>query len=697
LTSDQLTLSDATIKTAPRQECTPKVSVGAEPVGSIEVALNHTARLLGRDPKLAAEQAAEILKVAPGHPLATLLLGVALRLGGHTESALQVLEPLIRMQPNWAAAQYEHALALSAGGQSEAAVASLRRSLALKPDMPEVWRTLGDELTNGGDPAGADAAYAQSIKASTRDPQLLAAGAALCENQIPQAEALLRAHLKQFPTDVAALRMLAEVAARLRRFEDAESLLLRCLELAPSFGPARHNYAMVLFRQNRPLEAVREVEVLLAAEPHNPGYRNLQAAVLAKLGNYAQSIETYTQLLASHPRQPKIWMSYGHALKTNGREADSIAAYEKSLELLPSLGEAYWSLANLKTLRFTPVQIEAMRVQLARPDLGDEDRFHLHFALGKALEDSGEYAESFEHYSRGNSIRRAGIRYCAADNTAHIQRSKALFTAEFFAARRGYGHPTAEPIFIVGLPRAGSTLIEQILASHSQVEGTMELPDIPALARSLTQAARAESAEARYPDSLARLDAAQCSALGERYLAGTRIQRKSAAPHFIDKLPNNFAHLGLILLALPNAKIIDARRHPLGCCFSGFKQHFARGQNFTYGLDDIGRYYHDYVELMAHFDAVLPGRVHRVFYEAMVADTETEVRRLLDYCGLPFESACLRFYENERAVRTASSQQVRQPIYRDGLDQWRHYEPWLQPLKTALGPVLDRYPRVPEF
>ncbi len=672
------------------------MSRGAEPVGTIEVALSHTARLLGRDPTLAAEQATEILKAAPGHPAATLLLGTARRLNGLTEAALGILEPLARAQPNWAAAQYEHALALSDAGRSEAAIASLQRAVALKPDMAEAWRALGDELTGRGDAAGADAAYAQHIKASTRDPHLLAAAAALCENRIPQAEALLRAHLKQFPTDVAAIRMFAEVAARLRRFEDAENLLVRCLELAPSFVAARHNYAVVLHRQNRHAGALRETESLLALDPHNPGYRNLKAAILARIGDYEQSIELYTELLASHPRQPKIWMSYGHALKTKGREADSIAAYEKSIELLPSLGEAYWSLANLKTVRFTPAQIESMRAQLARPDLADEDRFHLHFAMGKALEDAGEYAESFEHYARGNSIRRAGIVYSADDMTAQIQRTKSLLSAGFFAQRRDWGHPSTAPIFIVGLPRAGSTLIEQILSSHSLVEGTMELPDIPALARSITEAARRKG-PTRYPEPLAQLSAPECRSLGERYLESTRIQRKSAAPFFIDKLPNNFAHVGLIRLALPHAKIIDARRHPLGCCFSGFKQHFARGQNFTYGLEDIGRYYHDYVELMAHFDAVLPGRVHRIFYESMIEDTEAEVRRLLEYCGLPFEAGCLRFYETERAVRTASSQQVRRPIFRAGLDQWRHYEPWLQPLKTALGPVLDAYPGVPVF
>jgi tetratricopeptide (TPR) repeat protein len=668
----------------------------AEPVGTIEVALAHAARLLQGKPGLAAQQATEILKVAPHHPVATLLLGTARRLTGETDAALEVLAALTQSQPNWAAAHYERGLALSEAGQHEPAVLSLRRAVTLKPDMPDAWRALGDELTIGDDAAGADAAYAQHIKASTKDPQLLAAAAALCENQIPQAEALLRAHLKKYPTDIAALRMLAEVAGRLRRFRDAETLLVRCLELAPSFAAARHNYAVVLHRQNKAAEALRETDVLLALDPRNPGYNNLKAAVLTRIGEYEQSIEIYEALLAADPRQPKIWMSYGHALKTNGREADSIAAYEKSIALLPSLGEAYWSLANLKTVRFTPAQIDSMRLQLARSDLPAEDRFHLHFAMGKALEDAAEYAESFEHYAQGNRLRRGGIDYSPDELTTQVRRNKSLFTAGFFAQRGGYGDAAPDPIFILGLPRAGSTLLEQILASHSQVEGTMELPDIQAIAKSLTVAGGRLGA-AKYPQALTSLSAQECRALGEQYLERTRIQRKTAAPFFIDKMPNNFAHIALIHLALPNARIIDARRHPLGCCFSGFKQHFARGQNFSYSQDDIGRYYRDYVELMAHFDTVLPGRIHRVIYESLIENTEAEVRRLLAYCGLPFEAQCLRFYENDRAVRTASSQQVRQPIFRDGVDHWRHYEPWLGPLKAALGPVLAAYPGVPAF
>jgi predicted Zn-dependent protease len=667
------------------------MSTAPEPVGSVEVALSHTARLLERDPALAAQQAYEILKAAPNHPLATLLLGVARRAGGDPEAALLVLEPLASIHPQWALLHYELALALGMLERHADAIVALRRALQLKPGMSDAWRALGDELMISGDAEGADAAYAQNIKTSTSDPRLLAAAAALCENQIPQAEALLRSHLKKYPTDVAALRMLAEVAARLRRYKDAETLLDRCLELSPSFLPAQHQHAIVLHRQNKHGAALLEANELLAKDPRNPGYNNLKAAILARIGEMTDSIEIYAGVLAEHPAQPKVWLSYGHALKTGGRERDSIAAYRKSIEMQPNLGEAYWSLANLKTTRFTDEDLAAMRLQLQRSDLSVDDRLHLHFALGKALEDLAEYAASFEHYALGNELRRGQMNYIPGEMTLHVQRIKALYTAQFFAQRDHYGAAAPDPIFIIGLPRAGSTLLEQILSSHSQVEGTMELPDIPAIARTLFDIGKKSNA-AGYSAVLATLDADQCRELGERYMAQTRIQRKTAAPYFIDKMPNNFAHIDLIQLALPRAKIIDARRHPLGCCFSGFKQHFARGQGFTYSLEDIGRYYRDYVELMAFFDEVLPGRIHRVIYESLIEDTEPEVRKLLDYCGLPFEEGCLRFYENERAVRTASSQQVRKPIFREGVAQWRHYEPWLKPLKAALGPVLDAYP-----
>jgi tetratricopeptide (TPR) repeat protein len=671
------------------------MSTTADPMGTLETALAHASRLLHTNPALALEQAQEILKVAPGYPPASLLQGVAWRRLGDGPRALEVLEALVKSQPRWANVHYELGLTLS-DVEPDAALAALRRAVALRPSMPDAWRAIGDLHFVRGDTAGADAAYAEHIRASTQDPRLLVAALALVEGRIAQAEALLRAHLKQYPTDVAALRMLAEVAARLGRNMDAEVLLERCLELSPSFHPARHQYAIVLQRQNKAAAALREIDRLSKIDPHDTSYRNLRAVVLVKIGEYRESIEIYSAVLKEHPDNPKIWLSYGHALATAGRERDSIAAYRKSIELQPQLGEAYWSLANLKTFRFTDDDARAMREQLARAELPAEDRIHFDFALGKALEDARDYGPSFESYARGNALRRSQSKYQADETSAYIRRAKALFTHEFFASRAGFGARHADPIFVVGLPRAGSTLIEQILASHSSVEGTMELPDLILMVSGLAGKSKS-AAESPYPDVLGRLSEEASRDLGDHYLRETRIQRKTPKPFFIDKMPNNFLHIGLIALVLPRAKIIDARRHPMACCFSAFKQHFADGQRFSYALEDIGRYYRDYVELMDHFDRVIPGKVHRIFYENMIEDTEAEVRRLLEYCGLPFESTCLRFYENDRPVRTPSAQQVRQPIYREGIEHWRHYEQWLQPLKGALGDVLEAYPAVPHF
>ncbi len=666
----------------------------SDPSGTLEVALAHAARLLERNPGLAGEQAREVLKAVPGHPQARLILGTARRLSGQTGAALAVFEPLAREQPRSAAVALELGIALGEAGRAAEAVAALQRAVQLTPDLSDAWRLLADHLDVIGDAEGADHARALYLKAATKDPRLLEPARALVENDLAAAEALLRAHLKQYPSDIAGLRMLAEVAARLRRYPDAEALLAHCLELAPGFAPARYNYALVLYRQAKCAQALPHIERLLASDRQNPSYRNLQAAVLATLGEYSESLELYEAVLEEFPGQAKIWLSYGHALKTAGRRTEGIAAYRKALLIQPTLGEVYWSFANLKTFRFSAEDVATMRAALGRDDLTMDDRLHFEFALGKALEDTASYEESFEHYAAGNAIRRKQLPYNADENTAYVRRSKALYTPEFLAERAGAGAPAPDPIFILGLPRAGSTLLEQILASHSLVEGTMELPDIPAIARDLADRT-GNDAEPRYPQAVANLTHAELRELGERYLAATRIQRKTAAPFFIDKMPNNCLHVGLIHLILPNAKIIDARRHPLGCCLSGFKQHFARGQNFSYGLGDIGRYYRDYVELMAHFDTVLPGRVHRVFYERLIEDTEGEVRRLLDFCGLPFEDQCLRFYENDRAVRTASSEQVRQPIFHEAVDHWRHYEARLGPLKEALGAVYECYPEVP--
>jgi len=657
----------------------------AELRGSIAEALAHAERLMAADPRLAETQAAEILKAAPDLPEALLLKGRAQRRSGNATGAVQTLSGIARRRPQWAAAELEMALALAALGETDQSTAALRRAVALAPDLTDAWRALGDALTLAGDTAGADAAYAEHIRASVKEPRLMAAARALCEDNLPVAERLLKDHLKQFPTDVAAIRMLAELATRIGRHGDAERLLQRCLELAPSFTPARHNLAIVLHRQNKAEAALAQIERLLAEDPTDPSYRNLQAAALSLIGEYARSLEVYEQVLAEHPGQPKVWMSYGHALKTAGRSAESIEAYRRAIALSPSLGEAWWSLANLKTFRFDAAQHQAMADALAGGDLSDDDRLHLEYALGKALEDAEAFEASFRHYAAGAAIRRAQIDYSADDTTRQIERAKALFTPEFFAARAGQGATNDAPIFVVGLPRSGSTLIEQILASHSAVEGTMELPEIVSLARELG------GREGRYPEMLSELGPADLAALGERYLERTRIQRKSDRPYFVDKMPNNWLHVGLIRLILPNAEIVDARRHPMGAGFSAFKQHFARGQHFSYDLADLGRYWRDCAGLIDHFHAAQPGKLITVRYEDMVEDTEGEVRRLLAHLGLGFEPACLAFHENDRAVRTASSEQVRQPIYREGLDQWRRYEPWLGPLKDALGEATSTY------
>ena len=640
---------------------------------------------------MAEAQSREILKAVPNYPQALLVLGVALRSQGNAPAARQVLKSLAASQPKAAGAQFELGLTLADLGETKDAISALRRAVKLDPNLPQVWLALADQLTLAGESMAADDAYARHIKASVNDPQLLKAAAALCESKLAFAERMLRSFLKHHPTDVSAIRMLAETGARLGHYEDAERLLARCVELAPSFEAARHNYATVLYRQNKPVEAIAQVEVLLKRDPRSPGYRTLRASALARLGETEQAILAYEDVLKAFPNQPKTWMSYGHTLKTAGRQEQCISAYRKGIALLPSLGEAYWSLANLKTFRFTPLEISTMGAQLERRDLAQEDRYHFHFALGKALEDEARYAESFEQYSKGNALRRTSLAYDADETSEHVKRCRTFFTAKFFHDRAGVGNPAPDPIFIVGLPRSGSTLIEQILSCHSAVEGTMELPDVMAIARRLGGKKKKIQLSA-YPEVLATLSPDVFKALGEEYLSRTRIQRRLGRSFFIDKMPNNFLHVGLIHLILPNAKIVDARRHPLGCCFSCFKQHFARGQGFTYSLTDIGSYYVDYVSLMAHFDTVLPGRVHRIIYEQVVENPEQEVRRLLDYCGLPFEETCLRFYETPRAVRTASSEQVRLPIFTDSVEHWRHFEPWLEPLKHALGPVLAAYP-----
>ncbi len=517
-------------------------------------------------------------------------------------------------------------------------------------------------------------------------PRLIEAATALHDNRLDVAERLLKAHLKDDPFDAKAIRMLAELAARIGRWADAEHLLRRAVEIAPGFTAARANLALVLGRMGRPAEALSLLDRLFAEDGDNLGHFNLKAATLGKLGDFEAAIGLYEQVLERSPRQARVWLSYGHMLKTIGRLDEGIAAYRRAIAIRPTIGEAWFSLANLKTVKFADDDIAAMRAALNDASLADEDTVHLDFALGKAMHDRGEWTAAFDYYAAGNARRRTREPHDPDRFRRSVDRCISAFTPQALAERAGGGAPAPDPIFVVGMPRAGSTLIEQILSSHSQVEGTSELADMPALARK----------HGRYPETVLELSPDQRAALGAEYLDRSSVQRRTARPLFIDKLPNNWLFVPFIRLILPNAKIIDARRHPLSCCFSNFRQHFARGQTFTYDLADVGHYYADYVRLMAHVDAVLPGKVHRVIYERMVDDTETEVRALLDHIGLEFEPACLEFHKTERAVRTPSSEQVRQPIYRDATEEWRPYESFLGPLKDALGPVLEAYPEAPQ-
>ncbi|WP_156680701.1 tetratricopeptide repeat-containing sulfotransferase family protein [Sphingomonas profundi] len=622
-----------------------------EATGTLEAAIAHTRLLLARDPALALAQTEEILRVVREDSAALLLRGQA----------------------------------LAALGRAREAVTALRRAAERDRGSAGVWRALADQLVLTGDGAAADAAYARAIRASVHVPVLIEAAEALVDNRLAVAERLLKPHLKAHPTDVAAIRMLAELAGRIGRNADAEALLRRAIELAPSFAPARFNLATLLYRTNQLPAALEQLRRLAAEEPGNAAYRNLAAAALAQLGDTAEAIDHFEAVLGAHPDYTRIRLSYGHALKTVGRQGDSVAAYRRCIADAPGFGEAWWSLANLKTVRLGDDDVAAMTAALALPTLSPEDRLHLHFALGKAEEDAGRVEAAFGHYATANRLRLELVPYDPAETCERVDRTIALFTGPFLAARVSQGCPAPDPIFVLGMPRAGSTLIEQILASHPRVEGTQELPDIQMMAQRL-------GLDAPYPACLATLNAAALRALGEEYLDRARAHRKTDRPFFVDKMPNNWLHIGLIQLILPNARIVDARRHPIACGFSNFKQHFARGQAFAYDLGHMGRYYADYVRLMAHFDAVLPGRIHRVFHEALVADTESEVRRLLAALGLPFDPACLRFHETERPVRTASSEQVRRPISRSGIDAWRAFAPWLEPLRTALGPVVAEYP-----
>ena len=657
---------------------------------SVDLELMRASTLLETDPAAAASQASAVLANHPGHDAATLLLTTACRRLGNSSSAVGIIEALANAQPTSALVQLELGRTYAAAGRSREAKAALECALELDPSLADAWRDLSDQRLIAGETAAADAAYAQYRRLTVDPPELADAYAAFDQGRLETAEALVRRRLLEGTNEVAAFTLLSAIA--LRHGDDlAEAAALdEVLQRAVCDGAAREQLARLMIRQGRTEEALPLIERLLAAEPGNNAYGILKVLALQLAERHAEGLALITQLIEDHPDDPDLWLLAGNQQRYLGRMRDAVDSYRRAIEVRPAHGMAYWALSNFETFHFAQSDVENMQRQLALiPRIG-ADATGLEFSLGRALENRDEFAAAFAHYERGNRLARAAFSYDAKATTAFVQRFKATFTSRFFSDR-AHCRPTAnDPIFIVGLPRSGSTLIEQILASHSSVEGTRELAYVPTIARQL--AGPPETA-ARYPENLTALGKSQIEALAARYLASAHKHRPAGKPRFVDKMHGNFTSLGLIHLMFPNAAIIDSRRHPMASGFACYKQLFNPGMNFAYDLGELGQYYRDYAELMNHIDSVLPGRVYRLHYERLVTDTENEVRRLLEYCRLPFESECLRFYENRRVAQTISSEQVRQPIYTAGLEQWRHFEIWLDPLRVALQDLADDYPR----
>jgi tetratricopeptide (TPR) repeat protein len=648
-------------------------------------------RSLMREQNFAAALAAgeALLMAVPDQREALLLVAVGRRFLGRIPQALEALTTLEQRHPRFSRLYEERGRCYVELRQAPQAIEALLTAVTLNHALPGSWSLLEGlyRMTGEADNAAMAGSHVATLK--NIPPEVVAATAFFMDGDLDAAESLIRAWLLKNGDHIEAMRLLARIGIARKIYDDPELLLAAVLERAPDYRAARQEYASVLVELHRHEEARRHVAQLLKDEPDNRLLRMLEAAALVGLGEHERAIALYRGLLLGTPADAEVYLSIAHALKTLGQTPEAIASYRKAAALRPDFGDAYWSLANLKTYRFTEEELRQMRTALAAPRTGAVDRYHLCFALAKALEDQGEFAESFDYYQRGNRFKHAEIRYRPEITEGNTRAQIRVCTAELFASREGWGARQPDPIFIVGLPRSGSTLLEQILASHSQVEGTQELPNVQQLVTTL-RGREPDAAEPRYPRILERLSTADFQQLGAKYLADTRVYR-AGKPFFIDKNPNNFRHLGLVHLMLPNAKIIDARREPMACCFSNLKQLFANGQEFTYGIEEIARYYRTYLELMQHWEQVLPRRILRVYHEDVVEDLAGNVRRMLEFCGLPFEPECIAFHETQRSVRTASSEQVRQAIYREGLDQWRHFEPWLGPLKRALGDALSRY------
>jgi tetratricopeptide (TPR) repeat protein len=633
--------------------------------------------------------AVALLATVPGNRDVWLLRAQCERLLGDIPAALSSLKTLESLQPRFSRLFQERGQCHIALRQAPEAIAALLTAVNINPALPASWSLLEGLYRMGGHSQAAATAAAHVAILKKLPPEVVTATALFSDGELAGAERLVRDFLLRHGHHIEAMRLLARIAIEREVFDDAQLLLEGVLELAPDYQQARFEYAQVLNRRHLHQAAYEQAQKLIATNPGNRGFRTLLALCYVGLGWHERALAAYRELLEGATDAAQLHLSIAHSLKTLGRAAEAVTEYRRATQSRADFGDAYWSLANLKTYRFDDAEIEHMRAAEAAPATATLDRYHLCFALGKALEDRGQYQQSFEYYARGNALKRAESTYRPERIELNTRLQIQYCTAGLFARHRGSGTPANDPIFIVGLPRSGSTLVEQILASHSAVEGTHELADVPRIVAELL--GRDPDAEnPRYPAVLAGMDAAEFRRLAEKYLHDTRVYRTGKA-HFIDKMPNNFRHLGLIHLMFPNAPIIDVRREPMACCFGNLKQLFASGQEFTYSITDIARYYRTYLELMRHWDQVLPQRVLRVQYEDLVDDLETQVRRLLAYCRLDYQSSCVQFHKTEREVRTASSEQVRQPLYREGMDQWRHFDPWLAPLREALGDALTNY------
>jgi lipopolysaccharide biosynthesis regulator YciM len=604
--------------------------------------------------------------------------------GAEPRAALARLESLQQRYPASGRLCQEIGQVQLALGNRAAAEGAYRWAVHHNDALPESWRALELLYRASGREREAQAAAACAARLRQLPAQLAQASFLLNEGELDPAEQLTRQYLRQHGPHADGMRLLAQVCIKANVLDDAELLLENVVALGPEDADARFEYASVLAQRRRYLPALAHLEVLLRREPGNSKYLRLAALCHDGLGESAEALRLYRQLAAESPQDATLPLAMAHILRTRGDTAEAVRLFQAALGSPATFAQAALALSHLKGFQIDDALLARLQAAESSPHAVSGDRTQLCFALGRALEERRRYAESFAYYARGNALKRAEIRLDPETFIRTMQRQLQVCSAEFFAARRGFGAPAADPIFIVGMPRAGSTLIEQILASHSQVDGTLELPDIPRLVHQFRN--RSGDEAPRYPAILAELSAAECRQLGEIYLEDTRVQRRGA-PFFLDKMPNNFRDLGFIHLILPNARVIDARREPMACCFGNFKQLFPQGMEFKYTLEELGRYYCQYVELMQHWQRVLPGKILRVDYEDVVNDLEGSVRRMLGFLGLPFEPQCLEFYRTERTVRTLSSDQVRRPISREGLEQWRHYEPWLAPLKSALAPL----------